>query len=99
MSSNQTAHVSQKMSFVKRWTNSELASNVWTATTTLKNIRSVLRKNQVVFIIKGENVPLAINLSPIIMENAELKDVLGLMKADVINASILSVLPKIENVP
>ena len=99
MYSSQTVHVSQKMSSVKKWMNSELASSVWIATTTLRNTKSVSRKNLAVFITKWENAPLVMNLSPIIMENAELKDVSGSTKADAINASILSVSPKIEHVP
>ena len=99
MSSSQTVHVSQKMSSAKKWMNSELASSVWIATTTLRNTKNVSRKNQVVFITKWENAPLVMNLSFIIMENVELKDVSGSTRADAINASILSVSPKIEHVP
>lgn len=99
MSSSQTVHVSQKTSSAKKWMNSELASSVWIATTTLRNTKNVSRKNQVVFITKWENAPLVMNLSFIIMENVELKDVSGSTRADAINASILSVSPKIEHVP
>ena len=75
MYSSQTVLVSQKTSSVKKWMNSELASSVWIATTTLRNTKNVSRKNQVVFITKWENAPLVMNLSSIIMANAELKDV------------------------
>ena len=99
MYSSQTVHVSQKTSSVKKWMNLELASSVWIATTTLRNTKNVSRKNQVVFTTKWENAPLVMNLLSIIMANAELKDVSGSTKADAINASILSVSPKIEHVP
>lgn len=54
-------------------------------------MRNVLKKNQVVYITKRENVLLVMNHSILVMENVLSRDVSGLTKMDVTSVSILSV--------